>query len=890
MADSAEPPSNSPKLGEAASWLRGSRYRLLEPLGRGGMGEVFLAEDTVLRRKVAIKRLRAEYEDDRERLRRVVVEAHHAGRLADQRVAALLDVIENDPTHFVLVMEYVPGISLRDRLHSPLTMPEFWDIAMQCAEAVDVIHRSGYIHRDLKPENIMITPPGLVKVLDLGLSVNQRRQVADSASTLLLVPTGIGGTPAYIAPELYLGAEPSVATDVFSLGVVYYEMLAGQRPFDGESRDEVREKILHARPNLLHPTRTDVSPALDRLLACTLNKDPNLRPSGAEALLEGLVAARRGRYYCPNPSQAKLRLHARRALLVMLTSLVLIVTTGALVVSPQLRLQTREWMNWVALPQPRRVAVLPVSVQQADDHLVAFGLGLSDLLAGAFNRPDQDPGLRVAPMRQVHRRKVDSAESARLETGSNLALHIALSRDGTALESRIALWDARRGLLLDRHTVSGLQTEPSEFTRRVADAVATMLQSPIQPELSNQSGISPSVYWFWLEGQGYLSGTVDEAKARLALEHFELATSADSKFAPAWVGTAAAALAIFERTGEPEQLDRSRDAVETALALDPSDVDARLVRARRLANRKQWTAAISDYEWVAQAAPFRDEAYMGLEACYRSLGRSADAERVCKQAIEVAPNSYQRWWNLAYHYVGRDRLPEAETAFEGMIGAAPDFYAGYQGLGAVLVREGRYEEAVEVIAAGIQRKEEADAYSNLATAYFNLRNFDRAIETYQQAIALGQEQFVLWMNLADAYYCAPNMRDRAPSTYRNGIALGMESLKENPDDAFTLVRIGDAYARIGEARRAEEFLTRADALAGDDGEIYEWLGLAYWNLGRREASLAAVEAALRNGVGAVWLRDSALFDSLKADPEFRRLVADKSPAKGPVPAAQSRGG
>jgi tetratricopeptide (TPR) repeat protein len=226
-----------------------------------------------------------------------------------------------------------------------------------------------------------------------------------------------------------------------------------------------------------------------------------------------------------------------------------------------------------------------------------------------------------------------------------------------------------------------------------------------------------------------------------------------------------------------------------------------------------------------------------------------------------------------------------------MIKAAPDLFVGYQGLGTVVAYEGRYPEAVAIFRKSLELKPNDKDYSNLATVYFNQRDFDRAIETYQNAIALGYDEYTFWMNLGDAYYCTPAMLDQAEPAYRTGISRGLQALNEDPKDAGLLARLADAYARIGETDSARAYLARAELLAGEDGDTYQWLGLAQWQLGRREEALDALARALKNRVPAVYIRDSAMFDPWRGDPGFQMLVpGGESHRAAPASVGQHAGG
>jgi serine/threonine protein kinase len=203
------------------------RFRIGERLGKGGMGEVYRAEDIRLKRTVALKRLAPQLRADPHYRHRFQEEAERVSRFSDPHIAAVYDVLE-DQGESILVMEYVEGQTLRQRLRHSITLDEFFDIARQCAEALVAAHERSVVHCDIKPENIMLTTTGHVKILDFGVAKHLPRSDQSSTGDLGGAP---GGTPAYMSPEVLLEKIPDGRADIFSLGVVFYEALTGQHPF-----------------------------------------------------------------------------------------------------------------------------------------------------------------------------------------------------------------------------------------------------------------------------------------------------------------------------------------------------------------------------------------------------------------------------------------------------------------------------------------------------------------------------------------------------------------------------------------------------------------------------------------------------------------------------------
>jgi len=277
-------------LPEDLTGSRIGRFEIRSKLGSGGMGEVYCAEDTQLRRVVALKRVARRLGSDPEARRQILREAQRASALSSEYIARIHDVLEEHGELFV-VMEYVEGETLRQRLQRPLTLEQFFDIAMQCTEALMAAHERAIIHCDIKPENIMLTPAGRVKILDFGVAKQLPR--SDQSSTVDRSGS-TGGTPAYMAPEALLEGLPDERSDIFSLGVVLYEMLTRKHPFLANSFVATSERVLHETPTAIRTFNPKVPATLDAIVMKSMAKAATQRYPNAGELLGELRLAHAG--------------------------------------------------------------------------------------------------------------------------------------------------------------------------------------------------------------------------------------------------------------------------------------------------------------------------------------------------------------------------------------------------------------------------------------------------------------------------------------------------------------------------------------------------------------------------------------------------------------------
>src|SRR6184192_430934 len=274
-------------------------YKLSKRIGTGGMGEVYLATDMTAGRKAALKLLPTRFTADAERLKRFQQEAHAVVGLNHPNILTIYEIGEDHSTHYI-ASELIEGETLRQRLmRGRIEVGEAVDVAIQVASALAAAHETGIVHRDIKPENIMLRPDGYVKVLDFGIAKLAEQEVPVTIPTdeaLLLVETNLGsivGTARYMSPEQALGAPVDKRTDIWSLGVVLYEMVTGHEPFSGDTPRAVMTSILETEPPPLTSYITQIPAQIQQIISKTLRKDREEWYHSAHELLEALKDLRR---------------------------------------------------------------------------------------------------------------------------------------------------------------------------------------------------------------------------------------------------------------------------------------------------------------------------------------------------------------------------------------------------------------------------------------------------------------------------------------------------------------------------------------------------------------------------------------------------------------------
>ena len=351
------------------------RFAIGERLGKGGMGEVYRAEDTRLKRTVALKRLSPHLRLDPLYRRRFEEEAERASRFNDAHVAAVYDVIDEEGEIF-LVMEFVEGQNLRQRLNEPMSLSQFLAIAVQCVQGLVAAHEHGIVHCDIKPENIMLTSDGQVKILDFGVA----KHVPQSDQSTTVDRSGtVTGTLAYMSPEVLMEKTPDGRADIFSLGVVFYEVLAGHHPFLANGFVATSDRIRQETPTPIHIFNSGVPDELEKLVNKAMAKEPARRYASTRELLEELrlvqndITASGLSHLLPQ----RTRRTSKRTFLVVISAALI---AASLLTAFYGQNRIKSWFGF-GKPSPLHLAVLPFTSSGEDASTKAFCDGLTETLA-----------------------------------------------------------------------------------------------------------------------------------------------------------------------------------------------------------------------------------------------------------------------------------------------------------------------------------------------------------------------------------------------------------------------------------------------------------------------------------------------------------------------------
>jgi len=824
-----------------------SHYRIIRRLDRGGMGEVFLAEDTRLGRPLALKLLLAEHTRDADRVRRFEQEARAASALNHPNILTIYEIGRAGDRHYIAT-EFVEGETLRQTVkRGPVEPAEAVEIAAQIAEALSAAHAAGVIHRDVKPENVMLRPDGYVKVLDFGLAklVERGREMSArdrEAETLAAhtQPGAVMGTTWYMSPEQAQGQPVDARTDIWSLGVVLYELLAGRPPFVGATPSHVVVALLEREPAPLPEHLEDAPPGLRAVLERALEKDARARYQSADEMLEDLRGLRasleaspaRPRAAAPpareaegiHTSEGRARTAAHAAARTgpgararrtraprrldtaapALKSRVVAASVAAVLLFVLGLGAYTLFRRMTARANIDAIAVLPFANAGGDPETEYLSDGITESLIRSLSPA---PGLKVMSRNSVFRYKGRDVEPARVarELGVGAVLTGAVAQRGEDLVVSVELIDGRDSTQLwgekYNRKLSDVLAVQDEIAREIAARLRSRLRGGAAPADPKRHTSDSAAYQDYLRGRYFWNKRTEDGFRR-AVSYFNAAIERDPSYALAYAGLADTYSLMSDYSIVPprEAMPKARAAAERALALDANLAEAHTSLAFvRMAYDWKWEEAGRDFE----------------------------------RALELNPN----------------------------YATAHQWYASY------LVQVGRHGEAL----SEIKRAQELDPLSSIISANAGLylyyaRQYERAVEQLRKTLEVDEHFGVARLYLGYAYLQQPGREAEAVAEFQKARDL----MGEDPE---TLSALGHAYAAAGRRAEAQKILEQLRERAARAYVSPYFVAAVYAGLGESDRAFEWLEKSYADRhPGMILLKSDPRFDALRRDPRLSGLI------------------
>ena len=838
MSDFNPPPAQ----GDSAIPEFVAHYRLLKRLGKGGMGEVFLAEDTKQHnRKVALKILPPNLTRDESRVKRFKHEARAILALNHPNILTIFEIGEAEQTHYIAT-EFIDGETLRQCLwRNPITVDESLGIAIQVAMALEAAHAAGVVHRDVKPENIMLrhdrfVQDRFVKVLDFGLAKLTERdsRISDpEAMTMAITNTSPGtilGTSGYMSPEQAKGSDIDLRSDIFSVGVVLYEMIAGRAPFTGPTESHVRVSIIDQEPAPLSESR-EVPRQLQRIVSKALAKDRSKRYQTITDLkldLEQLRTERAESGSAVFHSTRETRHTMSRVTSTDTTRIIAKTTIDAGTRVGFVRAHWKALLVGIAVviamgaaygyfrfqrPKITSVAILPFVNDSGDPNTEYLSDGITESIINSLSRL---PGLKVMSRTAVFRFKGKNPDPQ--EVGKNLRVGAVLMGRLVKLNDRLVikteLIDVTDGSQLwgaeYNKSPSDIFTVQDDIARTISATLQLRLTGADEQNLAKRYTTDAEAYELYLKGR-YFWNKRGESGLRNGIRYFQAAEEKDPNYALAYSGLADsyALLCDIGVVAPVTEMPHAKAAAQKAIDMDPTLAEGYTSRG--------FVKLAYDWDWV---------------------GAEADLQR----GLELNP-----------------RYPTAHQ-----------WYASY------LVQMGKFDRAKKEI----EQAQQLDPLSPIISSnvglysYFEHR-YDDAIAQYQRTLEIDPAFWVAHHYLGLAY-AKKGMNDQAISELRNSLySPGTGPLKEGAveNDPEVAASLGFAYGLAGRRSEAQAILQRLQTLSQRRYVSGLYFAIVYAGLGDKERAIDYLNKAYDSRhPGLVLIRVDPIFDDLRSESRFQQLI------------------
>jgi eukaryotic-like serine/threonine-protein kinase len=846
-----------------------SHYKILQKLGEGGMGVVYKAQDTKLLRPVALKFLSPELTRDQDAKRRFIREARAASGLDHPNIAVVHDVDETPDGHSFICMAYYDGQTLASTIaKGSLESATAVRIALQIASGLESAHDSGIVHRDIKPSNIIITALSEVKIVDFGLAKlsEQARETKTQAT---------GGTAAYMSPEQILGNEADARSDLFSLGVVLYEMVTGKRPFLGEHEAALYYSIVNTEPALPSALRTGITPELEKVILHLLEKDPKKRYQSASDVIVDLK-----NYLGEKPTARPIR-HLRSALRgkypvpvvvgsVVLIATILLYAMGAL----------EQWFGNRRLPNQPTIGLLPFENLTKDSTKQYICDGLSDRLTGGLARLRNTLlNSRIVPASEMRSYRGRLKEAC-MGLGLTLVVEGSVECLPSSIRVTVNLVDGDSLYIIASETIGPVAEASQKLEEAILTSIATMMRVRLRTAdfLTMAAGITKDdrAYDLYLQGRSELKEYPNPHRLSYAIDFFKQATMIDSRYTLAYAGLGEAYWRRYDATRDVQWVDSSKACCERARQLDSTVSEVCMSLGIIYRGTGEYALAVREFNAVLATDSLNADAYRELAETFAKATDTVKAIAAYKKAIALRPDDWAGYNALGKFYYFANRNAEAVDMWTRVTQLRSNYGSAYSNLGALYYnREKNFSKAREYFQRAIEKDTtNYIAYSNLGTLYYYDGSYELAAKSYDNAIRIRNTNFQTWAGRAAAYR-ALGSRQFSQEYYEMAIQLAEANIKVNGKDGVTRAMLAGYYADVGKKNQARSMLSQALVLGPTDGRVLGRAAMVSEQLGERDSAIKYLKQAIQNGFVPTDIEYDPEMKGLREDPRYAQITQRK---------------
>jgi serine/threonine protein kinase/Tfp pilus assembly protein PilF len=837
-------------------------YFVLEKVASGGMGEIYKANDNRLNRTVILKFLPPHLNTDLLTIQRFKREAITASNIDHLNVGTIYSVERTSNGFPFIAMAYYDGVTLASELEKKSLPPnQVLSIVIQIAAGLKAAHDKNIVHRDIKPANIMLLPDGVVKILDFGLATVGDQQITATGLRM--------GTLGYMSPEQIRGEIPNPKVDIWSFGVLLYELLHGHRPFTGCSDQSLMHSVLNDKVNL---ESEEVPAALKPIVTKCLQRDPGHRFQSMDQLSKALEDAKLDleKGTTSHIKQSITRFLPSSRFVQVFTLLTLLVITSFMGGTLLSNLEP-DRASVYRLPQTKSVAIYAPTTE-----LSLFQQGLVKNISQSLHSISRNrSNIFVVPYETLRSYKVFEHSQALATFGVNLILDIQLLKLAGRDSIELTLLDAKNLSVLSSVQVVQPTDNLASIQESLNTAVLELLQIsdsiPIRKELSSISTTNPSAFELYTRAQGILSNANTKENLNMAIELLLDSLQLDPDFYAAKTGLANSYWQLYLETKDINFVKKVESLYEKLLIEKPEDINSYLSLAKLHSIMDRHGTALASYNLALSIDPNDVDILEGLASVYEKIGKLELAEEFYTRGIATNKTRWDGYNKQGAFYLRQGRYTDAIKSFSKVIEIAPGNAWGHANLGTSYWYLGDIEKTIRYFTSSLALQEDYVLYKNLGTLLFYQGDYLESKKWYLKAIKMNDNDHALYASLAGAYHYSGEEGSMVNKTFNRAILLAEKKLKFLPEDIDLMLSLASYNAWIGEESIAKSHLNGVINAPQITVQQSFQVAITYQILNEVELTLTWLEKALKRGYPKEIILKSPELKELQEQPKFIKM-------------------
>lgn len=833
----------------------GSRYRIEAEAGEGGMGKVYRALDLELQRTVALKVVRPELASSPGILDQLKHEISISSQISHKNVLRVHDLGEASGLRFVS-MAWAEGEDLASLLKRTGSLPEeqVIQLGVEIGEGLEAAHEQGVSHRDLKPSNVLLTSGGHACIADFGLAHSLKSLPEAGQGT----PVPTSGTPRYMSPEQVDGVSVDHRTDIYSLGLILYEMATGRIPFNDESVFQTMTQRITEKPVSPKVVNPALSTDLTNVILKCLEQDPAKRYETVTELLNDLQTHPAGA--APKPRR--------------LNTVAWVVTSAALLLA--ILSTTWMWRHRAGATLPpvngKYIAVLPFRAVGADPNLKYRAEGIAEAIGSRLSSLSSLHPISSSAIERVNLAQPEAAIGKQL--GANLLVRGTVQGEGEQIKVDVQVYNLEKHQTLWSKSYQGMMGDLFTLEDEISNDTENALN--VKPTLEERERAAPAptqnlaAYDLYLKGRNALKKHRDVQGAKEALGLFEQACKQDDSFALAWAGVADANLLLYRLTKDGLFASKAGMAAQEARSRNNNLPEVHFSLGSFFTNTGRNTEAVNEIRHALQLSPNSDDGYLRLGRAYLATGQRQEGLEALRKAVALNPYYWYNHYTLGRAYFRLGMIDDSLREFKEQVAENPTSEDGYNNVGSAYAQAAQWKKAIPEFRKAIEIHPSLEAYSNLATAYFHAEHYQDAIENYEKAVQLDPNQPETLRNLAEAYD-RTGQSEKASASFDRAIGLLYNELEVNPQNSDAFGTLAMCFAGKKQFPKARQYIRRARQInSADSGLMFDEASIDSLD-GRVNEGLRSLTEALENGYPFAYCLNEPDLKAVRSAPAFAAL-------------------